>query len=84
MEGTVASGGPGPGPEAGPPEPPPGGPEPATQTRKVQVTGKSTYLVSLPKSWATMVKAKSSDSVALFELPDGSLVVDPRLGRRSP
>jgi phosphate uptake regulator len=84
MDGTEASGGPAHGRDVEPPVPASGGMEPEIQTRKVQVTGKSTYLVSLPKSWATMVKARSSDSVALFELPDGSLVVDPRLGRRAP
>ncbi|WP_435197019.1 PhoU domain-containing protein [Natronomonas sp. EA1] len=47
------------------------------ETRKVQVTGGSTYTVSLPKSWAT-ANGISGGSVVEFHPEDGSLLLTPR------
>lgn len=52
------------------------------ETRKVQVTGKSTFVVSLPKNWVTKVRVHSGDSVAMIPLPDGTLLVNPNLTRK--
>jgi phosphate uptake regulator len=49
------------------------------ETRKVQVTGKSTYVVSLPKKWVNSVQVKNGDSVILAPLPDGTLLINPKL-----
>ncbi len=35
------------------------------EMRKVQVTGGSTYIVSLPKRWATEVGVKPNDTVGI-------------------
>ncbi|CAJ37785.1 phosphate uptake regulator (PhoU family) [Methanocella arvoryzae MRE50] len=48
------------------------------ETRKVQVTGGTTLIVSLPKSWATKVNLKGGDEVSLIPQTDGSLAVRTR------
>lgn len=52
------------------------------ETRKVQVTGKSTFVVSLPKNWVMKVRIRNGDSVAMIPLPDGTLLVNPNLTRK--
>ncbi|HYA32425.1 MAG TPA: PhoU domain-containing protein [Candidatus Bathyarchaeia archaeon] len=47
------------------------------EIRKVQLTGKSSFTVSLPKTWATQLGLKEQSRVALSMLPDGSLRVAP-------
>ncbi len=47
------------------------------EIRKIQLTGKSSYTVSLPKAWATHLGLKERSQVALSTLPDGSLRVTP-------
>jgi len=47
------------------------------EIRKVQLTGKSSYTVSLPKTWATHLGLKEKSQVAISTLPDGSLRVTP-------
>lgn len=49
------------------------------ETRKVQVTGKSTYVVSLPKKWVVKVNIKNGDSIALLPMPDGTLLINPNI-----
>jgi phosphate uptake regulator len=49
------------------------------ETRKVQVTGGSTYTVSLPKGWAT-TNDVSAGSVIEFHPEDEELVLTPRRG----
>jgi len=49
------------------------------ETRKIQVTGKSTYVVSLPKKWVVKVNVRNGDSVALLPLPDGTLLLNPHI-----
>ncbi|SDQ99323.1 phosphate uptake regulator PhoU [Natronobacterium texcoconense] len=47
------------------------------ETRKVQVTGGSTYTVSLPKDWATENEVTSGDTVEIYS-EDDTLLVTPR------
>ncbi|MGZ4863939.1 MAG: phosphate signaling complex PhoU family protein [Halobacteriota archaeon] len=47
------------------------------EIRKVQLTGKSSYTVSLPKTWATQVGLREQSQVGISLLPDGSLCVTP-------
>ncbi|MCE4619995.1 MAG: AbrB/MazE/SpoVT family DNA-binding domain-containing protein [Desulfurococcales archaeon] len=54
----------------------------ATYTRKVQVTGKSTFIVSLPKDWAQSWNLRPGSEVEIERLPDGSLLVKPVAARR--
>jgi phosphate uptake regulator len=47
------------------------------EIRKVQLTGKSSYTVSLPKTWATQAGLRQKSRVGISTLPDGSLRVYP-------
>ena len=45
--------------------------------RKIQVTGGSSYMVTLPKEWAEKIGLKKNAPVGLQPQPDGSLVIYP-------
>lgn len=47
-------------------------------TRRVQVTGKSTYIVSLPKKWIEEVGIERGESVTILRQNDKSLLVVPK------
>jgi len=53
------------------------------QLRKVQLTGGSTYVVSLPKNWAKAAGIKPGDHVQLIPQPDMSLLIVPGEIRKS-
>jgi len=57
--------------------------ERSVEIRKVQVTGGSTYVVSLPKKWIETVDLKPKDQIALISQPDLSLLLVPR-GEKKP
>ena len=48
------------------------------ELRKIQITGGSTYIVSLPKKWVRAVGLKPKDQVALVPQADMSLLIVPR------
>ncbi|OYT61872.1 MAG: hypothetical protein B6U69_02745 [Thermofilum sp. ex4484_15] len=50
--------------------------------RRVQITGGSTYIISLPKNWVRRLGLKQGDYLTLTPLPDGSLKV--RFRKESP
>ena len=50
--------------------------------RKLQLTGGSTYVVSLPKPWISATGLKPGDTVFLDSKPDGSISVLPRAGEK--
>jgi phosphate uptake regulator len=52
-----------------------------TEIRKVQITGGSSYIISLPKEWAKAHKIKKNDPLAISVQPDGNLLVSPRISR---
>jgi len=54
------------------------------ETRKLQKTGGSTYIVSLPKHWVTASKLKEGDSVSMTIDNRGLLTLDPTLGTLKP
>ncbi|MEW5747822.1 MAG: phosphate uptake regulator PhoU [Candidatus Thermoplasmatota archaeon] len=54
------------------------------ETRKIQKTGGSTYIVSLPKYWVAGAKLKEGDSVSMSVDSGGTLVVDPVTGGKRP
>jgi phosphate uptake regulator len=56
--------------------------ERSVEIRKVQVTGGSTYVVSLPKKWIETVNLKPKDQVALISQPDLSLLLVPRVEKK--
>lgn len=45
--------------------------------RKIQVTGGSSFMVTLPKDWADSIGLKKNDIVSLERQPDGSLLLCP-------
>lgn len=45
--------------------------------RKIQITGGSSFMVTLPKDWAESVGIRKNDTVGLQPQPDGSLVLYP-------
>jgi phosphate uptake regulator len=47
------------------------------ELRKLQVTGGSTHVVSLPKKWIDRNGLGRSDTIAIHEEPDGSLLLIP-------
>ncbi|MEK6985234.1 MAG: phosphate uptake regulator PhoU [Candidatus Thermoplasmatota archaeon] len=53
------------------------------ELRKLQVTGGSTHVVSLPKKWIDRNKLGRSDTVAIHEEPDGSLLLIPHSEARA-
>jgi len=52
------------------------------EARKVQVTGKSTYIVSLPKKWVDEVKLKRGEQLNVLEQDDLSLLLIPKNAKR--
>ncbi len=49
------------------------------EMRKVQVTGGSTFVISLPKKWVREAGVKPNDTLGIIQQDDGTLVVTPRL-----
>ena len=49
------------------------------ESRKVQITGGSTYIVSLPKSWVKQMRIKAGDPVWIKARQDGALVLSPKV-----
>jgi phosphate uptake regulator len=47
--------------------------------RKIQVTGGSSYIVSLPKDWVVASHIKKNDPVGLLRQSDGSLLITPKI-----
>ncbi len=47
------------------------------ELRRIQVTGGSTHVISLPKKWIDRNGLGRSDTLAIHEEPDGSLLVAP-------
>jgi phosphate uptake regulator len=47
------------------------------EQRKLQVTGGSTFILSLPKEWATRNELKRGSSMVLREEDDGTLTISP-------
>ena len=51
--------------------------KPGIQLRKVQLTGGSTYIISLPKEWASGVGIKPGDYIQVIPQPDQTLLLVP-------
>lgn len=53
-------------------------------TRKVQITGKSTYIVTLPKKWAIESGLEAGSAVNISYQDNGSLVIAPPKPKKTP
>jgi phosphate uptake regulator len=49
------------------------------ETRKVQKTGGSSYIVSLPKVWIDQHGVKKNDTLGILSQPDGNLLITPKI-----
>jgi len=49
------------------------------QTRKVQKTGGSSYIISLPKAWIDKHSVKKNDTLGILSQPDGNLLITPQI-----
>lgn len=49
------------------------------EMRKVQKTGGSSYIISLPKSWIDKHKIKPKDTLGILSQPDGNLLITPKI-----
>ncbi len=47
------------------------------ETRKVQKTGGSTYIVSLPREWIDKHGIQAKDIIGILSQPDGNLLITP-------
>ncbi|MFX1236452.1 MAG: PhoU domain-containing protein [Promethearchaeota archaeon] len=52
------------------------------ETRKVQQTGGSSFIVSLPKEWIRKRDIKKNDLLGIISQPDGNLLVTPKIDSR--
>lgn len=50
--------------------------------RKIQLTGRNTYIVSLPREWVSKMGISKSDAVYINEMGDGTLTVSLKETRR--
>jgi phosphate uptake regulator len=48
------------------------------ETRKIQLTGKSTYIISLPKKWVTNMGLKAGGQLVVSKQSDSSLLLTPK------
>ena len=48
------------------------------EIRKVQVTGGSSYVITLPKEWVKSMEIQKNDPVGLIAQPDGTLLITPK------
>lgn len=48
------------------------------ETRKVQMTGGSSYVITLPKEWITGLNIKKNDPLGVEVQADGTLIITPR------
>ncbi|MFX0038750.1 MAG: PhoU domain-containing protein [Promethearchaeota archaeon] len=49
------------------------------ETRKVQKTGGSSYIISLPKVWIDKHGIKTKDTLGILSQPDGNLLITPQI-----
>jgi phosphate uptake regulator len=49
------------------------------EIRKVQITGGSSYVISLPKEWAKSLNIKKNDPLGLIAQNDGTLLITPKI-----
>jgi phosphate uptake regulator len=52
--------------------------QPEEETRKIQLTGKSTFIVSLPKKWVTTMNLKAGSQLVVSQQSDASLILTPK------
>jgi phosphate uptake regulator len=51
------------------------------EIRRVQMTGGSSYALTLPKEWITSLNIKKNDPIGLLKQSDGTLLITPKINR---
>lgn len=51
------------------------------EIRRVQMTGGSSYIITLPKEWVKAVNIRKNDPIGLLQQPDGTLLVTPKMDK---
>jgi len=51
------------------------------EIRRVQMTGGSSYIITLPKEWIRSLKIQKNDQIGLLTQSDGTLLVTPKIDR---
>ena len=54
------------------------------EIRRVQVTGGSSFVITLPKEWIKTHEIKKNDPIALLKKPDGTISISPRIIEKEP
>jgi len=49
------------------------------EIRRVQMTGGSSFIITLPKEWVKNLNIRKNDPIGLIQQPDGSLLVTPKM-----
>lgn len=52
------------------------------EIRKVQITGGSSYVITLPKAWVKSLKIKKNDPLGIIIQPDGALLITPNINEK--
>ncbi|HVP22658.1 MAG TPA: phosphate uptake regulator PhoU [Conexivisphaerales archaeon] len=52
--------------------------DPEEEIRKVQFTGRASYIINLPKRWIVKQKIQQGDPLVVLPQPDGSLRISPK------
>ena len=52
------------------------------ETRKVQQTGGSSFIISLPKEWIRKYSVEKNDLLGILSQPDGNLLITPKIESR--
>jgi phosphate uptake regulator len=53
------------------------------EIRRIQQTGGSSFIITLPKEWIKSVNLKKNDPIGIIIKPEGTLVLTPKLSRES-
>jgi len=51
------------------------------EIRRVQMTGGSSYIITLPKDWIRKLKIQKNDPIGLLTQSDGTLLITPKMSR---
>jgi phosphate uptake regulator len=49
------------------------------EIRRVQITGGSSYVITLPKEWIKQTNIKKNDQIGISQQPDGTLIISPTM-----
>ena len=49
------------------------------EIRRVQITGGSSYVITLPKEWIKLSNIKKNDPLGLLRQSDGTLLITPKM-----